>query len=118
MTTQTRHRNERPPGCDGDPALLYTDREVAIALFWQCDGIRLGTALSQDIGRRKAEADAAESWKALADHVHRFADLDPWPVAQEKRRRRQVAASERTRQAAQSWPEERAQGDPATAVGC
>lgn len=77
------------PNCDGDPAVLYTAREVAIAHFWQCDGIRIGVPLGEDIGRRKAAA----SWKALADHVHRFADLDPWDVAQEKRRHRQVEAA-------------------------
>jgi hypothetical protein len=131
MTRQTRHGNEKPtggnrlavaetlaegpdnrasvaPSRDSDPALLHTDREVAIALFWQADGIQLGVALGADTERRTAEADAADSWKALTGHVRRFAGLDPWPAAQEKRRRRQVAAGERTRQAAEPWPEESA----------
>lgn len=100
MTTQTSG--------DGDPALLTTDREVAIARFWQGDGIQLGVTLGADTERRKAEAEAADSWKALANHVRRFADLDPWPVAQEKRRSRQVAAAERNQAAVQHWPKEAA----------
>ena len=59
-----------------------------------------------DLGRKQVADELATLQRAAHETVLAMAKLDPWEVAQRRRRERRVEAGERHAQAAQPWPAE------------
>lgn len=132
MTTQTRHRNERPPGVNrvtvaehmaggpnNDPTLAGgTDTPPEFALVHVVNRLLIATlddlhaafesGREHERGIVAAEQADQAAHRRVADLVHAMATLDEWPVAQQKRRHRQQAVATRARKAAVPWPGEAA----------
>lgn len=59
-----------------------------------------------EMGREQMDEEIATLQRTAAEVVHRMAQLDPWPVAEAKRKIRTLEAALRARENAQPWPEE------------
>jgi len=83
-----------------------TRREFAAYLAGRVDGLIEGGALGYARGWQACDEEIAALQRAAHRVTQAVAQLDPWPVAQQKRRGRQVEAADRHAQAAQPWPAE------------
>lgn len=70
------------------------------------DGYGSGCCDGMDLGRKQMDDEISTMQREAHKVVLLMAKLDPWEVAQRRRRERHAEAADRHAQAAQPWPAE------------